>query len=430
MKQLITYCLVVLLIACKDKKSDTGFYMPAEWEAHEAVWLGWDEDSSFYPPVIDMINGLLPTVPVKIALRSDSFLLECKKYLSRSNIDTSAISFFVMPGERYWIRDHGATFLVNGKGELAVADFGWSLYGIEGWYNQMYNNNKDSVQKRLNKYFDKNTAVVDSMMATAEKAPIIKSNIINEGGAIEVNGKGTLILCEAVIMQRNPGKTKEELETGFKKALGVSKIIWLKQGLIEDAHLYQLHFAKYSTMGTGGHTDEFVRFADPHTILLAWVDEKEADQHPFNKVNYERMKENLRILESSTDQDGKPFQIIKVPLPDIIQRQILVKEKLGDGDSINVLPRYFLPAQRPKTGDTLMNVAASSYLNYLISNGVVLLPGYLQEGSSAEKENKVKEIFARLFPDRKLVWVNCMPQNWNGGGIHCSTQQQPKRIMK
>lgn len=430
MKQLITYCLVVLLIACKDKKSDTGFYMPAEWEPHEAVWLGWDEDSSFYPPVIDMINGLLPTVPVKIALRSDSFLLECKKYLTRSNIDTSAISFFVMPGERYWIRDHGATFLVNGKGELAVADFGWSLYGIEGWYNQMYNNNKDSVQKRLNKYFDKNTAVVDSMMATAEKAPIIKSSIINEGGAIEVNGKGTLILCETVIMQRNPGKTKEELETGFKKALEVSKIIWLKQGLIEDSHLYQLHFTKYSTMGTGGHTDEFVRFADPHTILLAWVDEKEAKQHPFNKVNHDRMKENLRILESSTDQDGKRFQIIKVPLPDIIQRQILVKEKLGDGDSLNVLPRYFLPAQRPKVGDTLMNVAASSYLNYLISNGVVLLPSYLQEGSSAEKENKVKEIFARLFPDRKLVWVNCMPQNWNGGGIHCSTQQQPKRIMK
>ncbi|HKZ67953.1 MAG TPA: hypothetical protein VJ111_16415 [Chitinophagaceae bacterium] len=87
MKQLITYCLVVLLFACKDKKSDTGFYMPAEWEAHEAVWLGWDEDSSFYPPVIDMINGLLPTVPVKISLRSDSFLLECKKYLIRSNFN-------------------------------------------------------------------------------------------------------------------------------------------------------------------------------------------------------------------------------------------------------------------------------------------------------------------------------------------------------
>lgn len=425
MKQLITYCLVVLLIACKDKKSDTGFYMPAEWEPHEAVWLGWDEDSSFYPPVIEMINGLLPTVPVKIALRSDSFLLECKKYLSRSNIDTSAISFFVMPGERYWIRDHGATFLVNGKDELAVADFGWSLYGIEGWYNQMYNNNKDSVQKRLNKYFDKNTGAVDSMMAVEEKA-----SIINEGGVIEVNGKGTLILCEAVIMQRNPGKTKEELETGFKKALGVSKIIWLKQGLIEDAHLYQLHFAKYSTMGTGGHTDEFVRFADPHTILLAWADEKEADQHPFNKVNHERMKENLRILESSTDQDGNPFKIIKVPLPDIIQRQILVKEKLGDGDSLDVLPRFFLPNQRPKVGDTLMNVAASSYLNYLISNGVVLLPSYVQEGSSAEKENKVKELFTTLFPDKKLVWINCMPQNWNGGGIHCSTQQQPKRIMK
>ncbi len=403
--------------------------MPGEWEPHEAVWLGWeDADSSYYPVIANTIKALMPTVQVKIAVRSDSLLRICKEYLSRSAIDTTAVLFYIMPGERYWIRDHGATFLVNGQGELAVADFDWSLYGMEGWYNQYYHNNKDSVQKRL-KNFDKNknTGKVDSLMALATKAAIVKSDIIIEGGAIEVNGKGTLILCEAVALQRNPGKSKQELEDGFKKALGVSKVIWMKQGLLEDAHIYQLHLRKYSTMGTGGHTDEFVRFADSKTILLAWVDESEISKHPFNKVNYERMAENLRILEASTDQDGKPFRIIKVPLPDIIQRKIIVKEKLGDGDSINVKPDFFIPEQRPAVGDTLWNVAAASYLNYLVSNGVVILPTYVNQGSSSAKENRIREIFKTVYPERKQVFVACMPQNWDGGGIHCSTQQEPKR---
>jgi len=428
MKQLILFYLITCLVACKSKTDDTAFYMPGEWEPHEAVWLGWEDgDSSYYPVIANTIKALMPTVQVKIAVRSDSLLGACKAYLYRSAIDTSAVLFYTMPGERYWIRDHGAAFLVNGKGELAAADFDWSLYGIEGWYNKYYNNNKDSVQKRLSKYLDKNTGTVDSLMAVATKAAIVKSDIIIEGGAIEVNGKGTLLLCEAVALQRNPGKSKQELEDGFKKALGISKVIWMKQGLLEDDHITQLHFKKYSTWGTGGHNDEFVRFADSKTILLAWVDEAEISSHPFNKVNYDRMAENLRILEASTDQDGKPFRIIKVPLPDIIQRKIIVKEKLGDGDSINVKPGYFLPEQRPVGGDTLWNVAASSYLNYLVSNEVIILPTYVNQGSSSTKENKIREIFKTVYPDRKQVFVECMPQNWNGGGIHCSTQQEPKR---
>ncbi len=430
MKQLIIFYLLTCLIACKHKTDDASFYMPGEWEPHEAVWLGWeDNDSSYYPVIAKVIKGLMPTVQVKIAVRNDSLLSICKAYLSRSDIDTSAILFYTMPGERYWIRDHGAAFLINNKGDLAAADFNWSLYGMEGWYNQYYHNNKDSVQKRLDK-LDKNTGTIDSLMAVATKAAIVKSDIVIEGGAIEVNGKGVLILCEAVAMQRNPGKSKQELEDAFKKALGVTKVIWMKQGLLEDAHITQLHFKKYSTWGTGGHNDEFVRFVDPQTILLAWVDQEEMSKHPFNKVNYERMAENLRILEAATDQDGKPFRIIKVPLPDIIQRKIIVKEKLEDADSVNVKPGYFIPEQRPTLGDTLWNVAASSYLNYLVSNGVVILPTYVNHGSSAAKENKIREIFKTVYPGRKQIFVECMPQNWNGGGIHCSTQQEPKRKNK
>ena len=419
--------ITFLLFSCKEKKDPAAFYMPAEFEEQEAVWFGWSDDSTYHPTIANVIKGLMPTIQVKIAIDSDSLLHISKKVLAGFSVDTTQILFYTMNGERYWIRDHGAAFLVNGKGELGVADFVWSLYGIEQWYQEKYDNNPDSIQKYMKKYFNPETGKVDSLMAVAEKATIVKSDLVIEGGAIEVNGKGTLILCEAVALHRNPGKTKSEIEEGFKQALGVSKIIWIKKGLIEDAHIQQIHFKKYVTMGTGGHTDEFVRFADPSTILLAWVDENEISKHPFNKINYERMAENLRILEQSSDQDGKPFKIIKVPLPDPIERQIVVKTKLDSTDWINVTPRYFIQRDAPHVGDTLVNIAASSYMNFLVSNGVVILPTYTKQGSSAEKEKQVSDIIQSAFPDRKLIWVECMPQNWNGGGIHCSAQQQPKR---
>ncbi len=417
----------ILLFSCKEKKDSNSFYMPAEFEEQEAVWFGWETDPKYYPVIANVISGLMPTVQIKIAAESDSLLSISKKALAGLSIDTTKIQFYSMKGERYWIRDHGAAFLVNEKGELGVADFDWSLYGIEGWYQEKYDYNIDSVTKYMKKFFDASTGKVDSLMAVAEKATIVKSNIVIEGGAIEVNGKGTLIVCEAVALQRNPGMSKSKLEEEFKKALGVTNIIWMKEGLIDDAHIQQIHFKKYVTMGTGGHTDEFVRFADANTILLAWVEEGEINDHPFNKINFERMSENLQILQQASDQDGKAFKIIKVPLPDPIERKIIVKAKLDSTDSINVTPRYFIQKDAPPVGDTLINVSASSYMNYLVSNGVVILPTYAKQGSSKEKEKQVGEIMKSVFPNRKLVWVECMQQNWNGGGIHCSTQQQPKR---
>jgi len=421
--------IIVLLLACTIacKQSETKFYMPAEFEAQEAIWFGWETNPDFHPVIAEVIKGLMPTVQIKVAADSDSLLSVSKKILAGFSIDTTKILFYSMKGERYWIRDHGAAFLANDKGDLGVADFEWNSYGIEGWYQQKFNNNADSVKKYTKKYMNTSTGDVDSLMAVAEKATIIKSGIVIEGGAIEVNGKGTLILCEAVTLQRNPGKTKPELEEEFKKTLGVTNIIWLKEGLIDDAHIRQIHFKKYATLGTGGHTDEFVRFADASTILLAWVEESEIDKHPFNKINFDRMSENLRILEQAIDQDGNPFKIIKVPLPDPIERKILVKAKLDSTDWINVTPRFYITRDAPVVGDTLINVAASSYMNYLVSNDVIILPTYTKQGSSPEKEKQVSDIMKSVFPNHKQIWVECMPLNWDGGGIHCSTQQQPKR---
>lgn len=432
-QRLLFFSAALVFAACNTKNTSRPpetFYMPAEWDPHEAVWLGWEKDTTlgFYPAVGEMITALKPHVTVKIAFDSDSLMRTAKARLIKLGIDTVGIKFYVMPGERYWIRDHGAAFLVNGKGELGVADFGWDGYGIPAFLKLRYEGNMDSVNtaiQRLKARLTK-TGNVDSLMAMAEGAKIMETKVIHEGGAIEVNGKGTLILCEATVLQRNPTLTKAFLESEFKRVLGVSTIIWMKRGLADDPHLfYRRITANYVGSGTGGHTDEFVRFANPTTLLLAWVDEKEKDLNPINQMNYERLSENYDILKNAKDQDGKPFTIIKVPLPDLIPKKIRAIKKREN--NLNLLVDDFVPAEAPKAGEPLLRVPASSYMNYLVTNGLVLLPTYAAVGSSKQKEEAVRTIFEQQFPERKIVFIEAMMQNWDGGGIHCSTQQQPKR---
>ena len=419
----------IVVFSCKEQTQTdpAAFYMPGEFEPHEAVWLGWEEyDTTIHEVVFDIIKGLDEKVPVKIAIDSDSLKRAAQSRLSLAGIDTTTIHFFVTPGYRYWIRDHGTAFLVNAQGELAAADFGWNLYGYYAWWKLREPERVDSINYWEKEELTGKTSKVDSLMGVLTGARHIKSNLIIEGGSLESNGKGVLIQCESVTLQRNPGWTKEEIEAEYKRVMNVKKVIWLKQGLADDEHIWHLHNGKYVTMGTGGHTDEFVRFANSNTILLAWIDEAEKDLHPLNQLTYSRMQENLKILEASTDQDEKPFRIIKVPLPSPIEQPAVVAEKSSPMEFWKLTPKAFLPAERPAVGDTLIRVAASSYLNFLVSNGVIINASYTQHGTPTEREEKVKAILKEVFPDREQVWINALPLNWNGGGIHCSTQQEPQ----
>ncbi len=426
---IILIILSAFVLACQPTSDPATFYMPGEFEPHEAVWLGWEEyDTTMHEVAYDIIRGLKGKVPVKVAIDSDSLKRNAQSRLSLAGIDTTAIQFFTTPGDRYWIRDHGTAFLVNQRGELAAADFGWNLYGYYAWWKQREPERADSIDYWEKEELNGKTSKVDSLMSVLTGAQHIKSNLAIEGGSLESNGKGVLIQCQAVTLQRNPGWTKEEIEAEYKRVMNVKKVIWLRQGLADDEHIWHLHHRKYVTLGTGGHTDEFVRFADPNTILLAWIDESEKDLHPLNQLTYSRMQENLKILEASTDQDGKPFRIIKVPLPSPIEQPAVVVEKSSPTEFWKLTPKAFLPAERPAIGDSLIRVAASSYLNFLVSNGVIINASYTQHGTPTGREEKVKAILREVFPDRQQVWINALPLNWNGGGIHCSTQQEPKRM--
>jgi len=421
-------CIIILFLSAPAAKAQDTFYFPGEWEPHEAVWLGWEEFAPFPPVTVKLVKAMLPTVAIKMIAPDDSTLGLAKNYLSRHRIDTTAIRFHVMPDNLIWMRDHGGLFLINEKNEIKTADFNWSLYGWKKWLADVFDSNADSVNYYMKRWWLDDLGKVDSLMAVAENAGTVASRVIAEGGALEMNGKGTLLLNERLMLERNPGATKEFLEAEFKRMLGVRKIIWMGQGVAEDPHIIRTIAGKYIGGGTGGHTDEYVRFADPNTILLAWVDESERDKNPLNQINYQRMSENLRILEQATDQDGKPFRLIKVPLPDPILRPITIVQKKSENDTtLNMSVRRFPKKDGWKIGDTAIRVSASSYLNYFVTNGVVLLPTYVKAGSSPVKEEKVRQIFSELYPDRKLVFIECMGLNWYGGGMHCITQQQPKR---
>ncbi|MBI1342038.1 MAG: agmatine deiminase family protein [Terrimonas sp.] len=400
--------------------------MPGEFEPQEAVWLGWQAYENYYPVNISMVRSLLPFVKVKIATESDSIQIIAKKLLAENKIDTSQVQFFTMPNNEFWMRDHGAAFIINGKGDMKAVDFVWGTYGYREWLIEKYNGNEKKADSALTKSLASKRGKVDSLMGVAENIPVERSWIRIEGGAIEVNGKGTLLLNEPLTLSRNKGISKDSIAREFKRVLGVKNIIWLQTGLAEDPHIIERITGKYVGIGTGGHTDEYVRFADANTILLAWMPEEEKDMNPVNKINYERMNINYNILSSAKNENGKPFKIIKVPLPDLISKQIKLLDKGNWDDSLNMPVSAFKESENFKAGDTAYRVAAASYLNFYVTNRMVLLPSYISQGTAAKKEEAVKQLFQSAFPGREIIFMDAMPLNWEGGGIHCGTQQQPK----
>src|SRR5690606_20866691 len=166
-------------------------------------------------------------------------------------------------------------------------------------------------------------------------------------------------------------------------------------------------------------------FADAHTILLAWVDDEDINKHPLNQINHQRMLENYNILKNATDQDGKPFKIVKIPLPAIIEWQAELVKTAGSMEFDKVEISKLSPHDSRIIGDKVTRLASVSYLNFLVSNGVFINASYTNHGTPTAQENKVKAIFKEVFPNLEQIWIDTFPLNRNGGGIHCVTLQEP-----
>ena len=248
-----------------------------------------------------------------------------------------------------------------------------------------------------------------------------------EGGGVEVNGRGTMIANEALLRSRNPGWGRAELQRALLQLPGVRKVLWLPEGPAEDPHLRSTITGAYVGWGTGGHTDQFVRFADANTVLLAWVSQAQAAANPVARLTRERMMRNFEILSRATDADGRPLRIVKMPMPRTLERRVVLSSNADTSFSEQWSPRDFPADEQREDGDVVTQVAPASYLNYVAANGVVLVPDYAGHGTPAATQLKVRKLFERSFPGRQIVFVDSVAANWYAGGPHCATLSQPGR---
>jgi agmatine deiminase len=408
------YLIIPALLYSCNQKNKTEFYLPAEWEPQMGVIVnGLDDTATF-----EMVSQLAKEMKV-FCLVSDSTKEFYQKKLAAVGVNPDNIQFLTSSTEFSYAQRDGIIFLKNGIGEKKLVNFAWNMYG---WYFDTTIINyidKDKIKREL----------YNSVQLKAFPYPVITSSMVNEGGAIETNGKGTILQVESVNMQRNPTLSKELQEAELRNVLNAKKIIWLKEGAAEDPFGYgTLITENYFGIGVKGHLDEFCRFVNENTILISFPDSIEAAHDPVKKITLDRMKINYEILKNATDQDGKPFTIIKMPVPDI-DYMTFALDTASKNNEIKFLSQQILFEQNHFTvGDTVHFVPSSSYLNFLITNKTVFEAKYWTLGqpeSSKAKDENAKQILQKYFPQKRIYQINTAETNHHGGGLHCWSMQVP-----
>ena len=346
-----------------------GYRMPAEWEKQVSTWLAWPHNKNDWPGKFQnipnvfakIISALSKVQKVDLLIQSNKKKKIIKKILLKENSKIENVSFHLIKTNRVWTRDSAPIFLINDKiKKKIIPNFyfnAWAKYK-----DYQYDN---CIKKKISEI--KNFEILDIQVKIKNKI----KNIVLEGGAIDANGKGTLIVTEecllSKIQQRNPGVSKKSLEKILSKSLNIKNFIWLNKGIIGD--------------DTHGHVDDITRFYEEDKIFTAI-------EHNKYDANFNSLKHNLKILEKSVNHNGKNNKITEIPMP-----KPLIIEKTR------------VPA---------------SYLNFYIANNIVLLPIF-----EDKNDDKAFAILEKNFKGRKIIPINCKELIWGFGAIHCMTQQEP-----
>lgn len=339
-----------------------GYRMPAEWERHAGTWLTWPrpEGISFpgkyetVPPVYaELIRHLTQVEDVNINVWNAEMEEWVRGLLKAERTPLERVRFHHFPAYEPWCRDHGPIFLVRdgaGGTDQAIVDWGYNAWG--------------------NKYppFDLDDAIPQHV-ARLRGLPLFSPGIVMEGGSIEVNGRGTVLTTTACLLNpnRNPQLNQSQIERYLLDYIGADQVLWLGEGIEGD--------------DTDGHIDDLTRFVNP-TTLVTVVEEDPAD------ANYAILRDNLDRLKTLRDTDGKPFRVVELPMPGMIEY---------DGQR--------LPA---------------SYANFYVANEMVLVPTF-----RAKNDSVALEILQREFGDRKVIGIDSTELIWGLGSFHCITQQEP-----
>ena len=334
-----------------------GYRMPAEWEPHAATWLSWprregisfpDSYDRVVPALRAMVAALLDSEPVNINVCNGAHEAEAGAALQ--GLPNERLTFHNIPTNEPWCRDHGPIFLTRDEDpRLAVIDWDYNAWG--GKYPPC---DLDDV--------------VPTRVAEKLDLPVYYPRMILEGGAIEVNGAGTLLTTEGCLLNpnRNPQLSRAQIEERLRDYLGVREILWLGEGIEGD--------------DTDGHIDDLTRFVGERAVVTM-IEPDPSD------ANHAPLRENLEKLRGLTIE-GESLEIMTLPMPARIVREDLR-----------------LPA---------------SYANFYVANTSVLLPTFADPNDAV-----ASDVLAAAFPTRRVVPIDCRELIWGLGAFHCLTQQQP-----
>jgi agmatine deiminase len=357
----------------KTMPAEDGFRMPAEFEPHAGCWMAWPERpdnwrlgakpaQEAYAAVAEAIAA---SEPVTMAV-SDAQFENCRALLPPE------VRVVEISTDDAWIRDHGPTFIVDGNGELRGVDWKFNAWG--------------GTDGGLYFPWDRDDRVAAKVLEV-EGADRYRAPIVLEGGAIHVDGEGTVLTTEECLLNpnRNPELSREQIERVLLDYLGAERVVWLGAGVFEDE--------------TDGHVDNLACFARPGVVLLTWTDDEDDPQHAISRDALER-------LEAATDARGRSLEVVLLPSPGPLH--VSAEEAEGVDAAEGTIPR--------SAGDRM----AASYVNFYLGNTRVVFPLL-----DPRHDEEAATILRRTFPDREVVGVPAREILLGGGNVHCITQQVP-----
>jgi agmatine deiminase len=343
-----------------------GLRMPAEWERHEATWIAWPHHEPDWPGKLapipwvyaEIVRVLHAFERVEILCHDDGVRAEAESHLRAHGVEGN-YRLHLVPNDRVWLRDSAPTVVVGHDGDVRLANWRFNAWA-------KYDNFARDAR------VGEAIARITGLRPVQPLRPDTGESVVLEGGAIDADGEGTLLVTEecllSTVQQRNPGLTREGYEEVFHEYLGVRQTIWLGEGCVGD--------------DTHGHVDDVARFVAPGVIVLAYEDD------PADDENHRRSVDNMERLELAGASNGA-FKVVQLPFP----RAVTMREER-------------LPA---------------SYANFYIANGAVLVPTF-----NDPNDRVALNTLASLFPDRQVVGVHAVDLVWGFGTLHCLTQQQPR----
>ncbi|MFD4587663.1 agmatine/peptidylarginine deiminase [Streptomyces sp. NPDC058434] len=336
------------------------FRMPPEWAPHERTWMAWPGPNPTFTDDGELAGARAAWAEVARAVRRFepvTMVVGPGQTEGARELLGADVEIVERELDDAWMRDIGPTFVTDGEGGLAAVDWVFNGWGAQDWARWEH----DSKIARH--------------VAELADAPVLSSPLVNEGGAIHVDGEGTVLLTDTVQLGagRNPDWTRAQVEAEIHARLGTTKAIWLPHGLAGDYGMY----------GTQGHVDIVAAFARPGVVL---VHTQKDPAHP----DHERSRTYAEILRGSTDARGRTLEVVEIPAPAVLEDE--------DGEWVDY-----------------------SYINHYLCNGAVVLCSF-----DDPHDEIAAGIFRRLFPERTVTLVDARTIFASGGGIHCITQQQPK----